>query len=463
MALRSRPRVPTATSGPGRAPASDVRTRHRRPPRPPHERERLRRRYRYRSRHRAALEEELRRRAEALFGKGTTAGRSGAAGESGAVGGGYGGRKDAGDGSALSGTSVSSGAWSELPTSSGGPEAPVPTGRFASAGESEAAVPAGALTGSSMSSLASAWSGVSASAWESRTSEASSSPGASEAALSPGVSEGASSTGGGERRTAGRTVASGAEGPAGLAEGLTRRARVGPALRERMPVWLQTRCGVERRSVLALTALLAVAAALAAQHFWTGRAQTVRAPEVVRAAESHEHREQPGKGEPEAVAPGGTASAGPEIVVDVTGKVRDPGIHRLPAGSRVADALRAAGGVRPGTKIDSLNRARFLVDGEQVIVGAGPGGGSAGATDASGATGAAGTSGASGQTPTAPVTLSTATVDQLDTLPGVGPVLAQHIVDYRTQHGGFRSVDELREVTGIGERRFADLRNLVRP
>jgi competence protein ComEA len=66
-------------------------------------------------------------------------------------------------------------------------------------------------------------------------------------------------------------------------------------------------------------------------------------------------------------------------------------------------------------------------------------------------------------TAAAPVSLNTATVDQLDTLPGVGPVLAQHIVDYRTQHGGFRSVNELREVNGIGDRRFADLRNLVRP
>jgi competence protein ComEA len=65
--------------------------------------------------------------------------------------------------------------------------------------------------------------------------------------------------------------------------------------------------------------------------------------------------------------------------------------------------------------------------------------------------------------PVAPVSLSTATLEQLDTLPGVGPVLAQHIIDYRTRHGGFRSVDELREVNGIGDRRFADLRPRVRP
>ena len=145
--------------------------------------------------------------------------------------------------------------------------------------------------------------------------------------------------------------------------------------------------------------------------------------------------------------------------MDVGGKVREPGIHRLPAGSRVADALSAAGGVKPGTDPDGLNRARFLVDGEQVIVGGpapapapGAGGGSA-----------PGGPGGGAAAPAAPVSLNTATADQLDTLPGVGPVLAQHIIDYRTQHGGFRSVDELREVNGIGDRRFADLRTLVRP
>lgn len=147
--------------------------------------------------------------------------------------------------------------------------------------------------------------------------------------------------------------------------------------------------------------------------------------------------------------------------MDVSGKVREPGIHRLPAGSRVADALRAAGGVRPGTKTDSLNRARFLVDGEQVIVG-GPAAVS-GAAPGTGTGTASGGAAVAGAAPGVPVALNTATLDQLDTLPGVGPVLAQHIIDYRTQHGGFRSVDELREVNGIGDRRFADLRNLVRP
>ncbi|WP_330349830.1 ComEA family DNA-binding protein [Streptomyces sp. NBC_00582] len=224
------------------------------------------------------------------------------------------------------------------------------------------------------------------------------------------------------------------------------RERFRAALWERMPVWMQTRCGMERGSALALTVVLVVAVGFAAQHFWTGRTEPVRTPEVVRAAAPLQER---------ATAPAPSASAGTpgaEIVVDVSGKVRRPGIHRLPAGSRVVDALSAAGGVRPGTDTDGLNRARFLVDGEQVVVG-GPAPpavpGPAGAGTAAG--------------PSAPVSLNTATVDQLDTLPGVGPVLAQHIVDYRAQHGGFRSVDELREVNGIGERRYADLRTLVRP
>ncbi|MDQ0930955.1 competence protein ComEA [Streptomyces turgidiscabies] len=232
-------------------------------------------------------------------------------------------------------------------------------------------------------------------------------------------------------------------------------------------MWLQARCGLERRSVVALTVVLVAAAVLAGQHFWTGRVQPLRAPEVVRAAAPLGSARPVGG----VTAPrSAVGAAGAQIVVDVSGKVREPGVHRLPAGSRVADALRAAGGVRPGTKTEGLNRARFLVDGEQVVVGgalavpgAGVGGAVVGGTVGSGGVGAGGSVGGAGAGPAAPVALNTATVEQLDTLPGVGPVLAQHIVDYRTQHGGYRSVDELREVNGIGDRRFADLRNLVQP
>ncbi|MFE2043415.1 helix-hairpin-helix domain-containing protein [Streptomyces sp. NPDC059477] len=226
------------------------------------------------------------------------------------------------------------------------------------------------------------------------------------------------------------------------------------ALRERLPVWLQARVGLERRSVVALTVVLVLAAGFAVHHYWTGRPQTLRAPEVVEAAVPFGATAATPREVTASAAPGGADStAGAVVVVDVGGKVREPGVHRLPVGSRVADALRAAGGVRPGTKLDGLNRARVLVDGEHVVVGGPAAPGPQVAADGVPGPGAS----------AAPVSLNSATPEQLDALPGVGPVLARHIVDYRTQHGGFRSVDELREVNGIGDRRFADLRDLVRP
>ena len=205
------------------------------------------------------------------------------------------------------------------------------------------------------------------------------------------------------------------------------------AVFERLPVWVQVRCGLEPRTVAALAVVLVVALALAAHHFWSGRPPTVRLPPPVPAAG------------PPAATPRPTATP---IAVDVAGKVRRPGVLRLPAGARVVDALQAAGGPLPGTDTGSLNLARILTDGEQVLVGpAAPGPGPD--------TTAPGTGG--------PVSLNTATVEQLDALPGVGPVLARHIVEFRTRHGGFTSVEQLHQVTGVGDRRFDDLKSLVRP
>jgi competence protein ComEA len=140
-----------------------------------------------------------------------------------------------------------------------------------------------------------------------------------------------------------------------------------------------------------------------------------------------------------------TSTSG-RVVVDVAGRVRRPGLVTLPMGSRVADALRAAGGAKPGTDLTTLNLARKLVDGEQIVVGV---------------PGAAPVAGAP-PGPATPLDLNTATAEQLDGLPGVGPVLAQRIVDWRTAHGGFTSVAQLRQVTGIGDSKFADLQPLVR-
>ncbi|MFE4613007.1 helix-hairpin-helix domain-containing protein [Streptomyces niveus] len=231
-----------------------------------------------------------------------------------------------------------------------------------------------------------------------------------------------------------------------------RRERVWLAVRERLPLWVQLRCGLEPRTLAALVVVLVVAAVLAAQHFWSGRPQPVRAPETVHKAVAATEQARDPAPSPGA-APSAPASASKRVVVDVSGKVRSPGVRRLPAGSRVTDALRAAGGVEPGADLTGLNRARVLLDGEQVVVGGPQPPGQAAAVPGTGAAGPEG----------APVSLSTATVEQLDTLPGVGPVLARHIIDYRTQHGGFSSVGQLREVNGIGERRFADIEPRVLP
>ncbi|MEH0443966.1 ComEA family DNA-binding protein [Streptomyces sp. B21-102] len=450
MALRSRSRSTHATSGPGRARGSDARSRRLRPPGGG------------RTGHRHASAEENRRRAQALF---TARAREAGAPEKPGVGPpGGGGAGDRGGGGSGRPESRGPAGQSSRPESRGlGERSDRPESRGGGAADG---------TGS-----ADGTGGVCPA------------DGAEEPGLGGGARAGAE--GGGAEVGAGAaedgafegavvTVQGGAFEGAGRVPCAARAAwweRAGLALRERMPVWLQARCGLERRSVLALTVLLVAAAGFAVQHFWTGRVQPVKAPEVVRAAAPFGAV----AGERESAA-GPTASAGPpgpgiagsavstaggEIVVDVSGKVRKPGIHRLPAGSRVVDALDAAGGVRPGTDTDGLNRARFLVDGEQVVVGgsltAGAGAGAGGGTGAG--TGSAGSAGAAGPGggPAMPVSLNTATVDQLEALPGVGPVLAQHIIDHRAQHGGFRSVDELRDVNGIGERRFADLRNLVRP
>ncbi|WP_309136808.1 ComEA family DNA-binding protein [Streptomyces sp. CG 926] len=232
-----------------------------------------------------------------------------------------------------------------------------------------------------------------------------------------------------------------------------------PSVRERLPLWLQDRCAVRPRAVAAVGVVLLAAVGFAGQQYWSARPRAVTVPAVVApgalpaAATAPAAAPVPGA----AVGAGGVAA---RIVVDVSGKVRDPGVRRLPAGSRVEDALAAAGGVRPGTDTTGLNRARVLVDGEQVVVGAPAQPPPAGA--AGGSIPGPGSGSGVGSGP-GPLSLGTATVAQLDGLPGVGPVLAQHIVDFRTARGGFRSVEELRQVDGIGERRFADLRSLVRP
>jgi competence protein ComEA len=202
--------------------------------------------------------------------------------------------------------------------------------------------------------------------------------------------------------------------------------------------WLERR-GVRmeagRRSAVAI-GVVALAAILAGWWLLSGRPHASTPPSSPLAA------------------PATSASSHPpatRVVVDIVGKVRHPGVYRLPDGSRVDDALEAAGGALPGVDLSQLNLARKVADGEQVAVGV---------SGAAGTVGPPGTGAASGAA-SAPIDLNTATVQQLDTLPGVGPVLAERIVDWRTEHGRFDSVDQLQEVSGIGPSRLADLRSLV--
>jgi competence protein ComEA len=142
---------------------------------------------------------------------------------------------------------------------------------------------------------------------------------------------------------------------------------------------------------------------------------------------------------------------GRTLVVDVDGEVRRPGLQRVPAGSRAGDAVRRAGGMTQHADPAAVNLAARLSDGQQVVV---PRRGAA-AADAVPAV--------PGEAPAAPISLSTATVAQLDTLDGIGPTIAGRIVEYRTEHGGFRSIEELKQVDGIGEKRFETLREGLTP
>ena len=173
------------------------------------------------------------------------------------------------------------------------------------------------------------------------------------------------------------------------------------------------------------------------------------APAPVRVEEG-QARQGGSTGAADAAAKGG-------LYVHVAGAVRRPGLLRVASGARVAAAIARAGGPARAADLTAVNLAQPLEDGQQVIVPrrGGPGGSGGPAAAASGGAGAP----AGASTPS----LATATLEQLDSLDGIGPTLAKRIVDYRDSHGGFRSIEELREVDGIGEKRFAALRKALRP
>jgi competence protein ComEA len=145
-------------------------------------------------------------------------------------------------------------------------------------------------------------------------------------------------------------------------------------------------------------------------------------------------------------------TGGGRAVVHVTGAVRRPGVYRLPSWARLDLAVKRAGGPAPGADLAGVNLAAKVADGQQVVV---PRAGAAGGAVAAAA-------GGDSAAQSGPISLNTATPEQLDQLEGVGPATAQKILDWRKQHGGFRSVDDLKQITGIGPKRFAALKDNVR-
>ncbi|HUJ55894.1 MAG TPA: ComEA family DNA-binding protein [Gaiellaceae bacterium] len=194
---------------------------------------------------------------------------------------------------------------------------------------------------------------------------------------------------------------------------------------------------LSHRRLAAFAVLLALALVLAVRHLGGGGRASAGAATT-----------------PAVVAPVKPAHAPAKkvLVVDVAGAVRRPGLYRLPSGSRIQNAIVAAGGATRKAQLDAVNLAAPLADGEQVLV---PGSGAAAA--------AVGSASASEPSPSAPLDLNTATAEQLDALPGVGPVTAQKIIAYRQAHGPFHAVDELQGVPGIGPAKMAQLKGLVIP
>jgi competence protein ComEA len=200
----------------------------------------------------------------------------------------------------------------------------------------------------------------------------------------------------------------------------------------------------DRRKIeLAAYAVAAFILVFLAARVLDGRGQEARAPVTLS-----------GAGKPASKR----ASRKPALVVYVAGEVRTPGVYRIPAGSRVGAAVQHAGGLTRRGDATAVNLAAPVQDGQQIVV---PRRGAAGAVAGAPAGGSAAPG--AGGAPAQPVSLSTATVEQLDTIDGIGPTLAGRIVEYREAHGGFRSVEQLRQVDGIGEKRFESLKAGVQP
>lgn len=229
--------------------------------------------------------------------------------------------------------------------------------------------------------------------------------------------------------------------------GLSFAGRVGARVQERLPGTLQGRVAIGSTQLVVVALVAAVGLAITAFVVLRSQPEGVVVPPPRPAAALVTPSADHAPAEPAAATGGPAEGEGGVVVVDVAGKVRRPGVVTLPAGSRVVDALRKAGGARARVDLSALNLARVLADGEQVLVGVAPPAGVAPA--------AASASGAGSSGPL--VNLNTAAQGELEALPGVGPVTAGKILQWREEHGAFTAVDDLLEVDGIGEKTLADI------
>lgn len=236
---------------------------------------------------------------------------------------------------------------------------------------------------------------------------------------------------------------------------------VGDWVDGRLPDAVRSRLPFSAQHLVVLSGVLGIALALAGWLVLRGGSQQESVPQAKFVSQQTHPSATAGvipstslsQGASGSAVPAGAGGAGVavDVVVDVVGKVRRPGIVTLPAGSRVNDAVVKAGGLRAGAHTEALNLARLLVDGEQIVVG------QPAQAAAAPVPGASSTSTTGAAASGALVNINTAGLSELDELPGVGPVTAQKILDYRTAHGAFTSVDGLLEVDGIGDKTLADI------